>query len=207
MINFRKNAAEFKMQLRRWLVRLDKPSRKTIELDSSLWSNANWKNWTELRSYVSKYNGYNILRWFIEIVKLIWVFIKMLYHSIVLGTYAYVNTAKGSKYGTRSTLESPLFNPTPPYSSDPNSPYYQSCQVSILSLRLSYSLFYFLFIVYHRSDSFIIVTAYRVVLSDYIWFKWKNIKIILNYYGGLTVTKATIGIARLFRFQRSDIGT
>ncbi|XP_046835258.1 ALK tyrosine kinase receptor isoform X2 [Vespa crabro] len=47
----------------------------------------------------------------------------------ITGTYAYVNTAKGIKYGSRGTLESPLFNPTPPYSSDPNSFYHQSCQI------------------------------------------------------------------------------
>ncbi|XP_035737787.1 ALK tyrosine kinase receptor-like isoform X3 [Vespa mandarinia] len=47
----------------------------------------------------------------------------------ITGTYAYVNTAKGIKYGSRGTLESPLFNPTPPYSSDPNSSYHQSCQI------------------------------------------------------------------------------
>lgn len=33
------------------------------------------------------------------------------------------------KYGNRGTIESPLYNPTPPYSSNPKSPYYQSCQV------------------------------------------------------------------------------
>lgn len=53
------------------------------------------------------------------------------FDRFVLGTYAYVNTAKVSKYGSRGTLESPLFNPTPPYSSDPNSSYHQSCQVGI----------------------------------------------------------------------------
>ncbi|XP_070151129.1 ALK tyrosine kinase receptor isoform X2 [Polyergus mexicanus] len=48
------------------------------------------------------------------------------------GTYAYVNMASKSqfiRYGSRGTLESPLYNPTPPYSSDPKSPYRYSCQI------------------------------------------------------------------------------
>ncbi|XP_076236265.1 anaplastic lymphoma kinase isoform X2 [Calliopsis andreniformis] len=45
------------------------------------------------------------------------------------GTYAYVNMSKRVDYGSRGTIESPLYNPTPPYSSDPESPYYKSCQV------------------------------------------------------------------------------
>ncbi|XP_034171879.1 anaplastic lymphoma kinase isoform X1 [Osmia lignaria lignaria] len=45
------------------------------------------------------------------------------------GTYAYVNMSKRVEYGSRGTIESPLYNPTPPYSSDIKSPYYGSCQV------------------------------------------------------------------------------
>ncbi|XP_012522088.2 ALK tyrosine kinase receptor [Monomorium pharaonis] len=48
------------------------------------------------------------------------------------GTYAFVNMAGYSKnvaYGSKGTITSPLYNPTPPYSSDPNSSYYRSCQV------------------------------------------------------------------------------
>ncbi|KAL6421509.1 hypothetical protein ACFW04_014280 [Cataglyphis niger] len=48
------------------------------------------------------------------------------------GTYAFVNMASKSQhvgYGSRATIESPLYNPTPPYSSDPKSPYHQSCQI------------------------------------------------------------------------------
>ncbi|XP_063995101.1 leukocyte tyrosine kinase receptor isoform X2 [Diachasmimorpha longicaudata] len=45
------------------------------------------------------------------------------------GTYAFVNSSRGNGLGDRATLNSPIFNPTPPYSSDPKSPYYQSCQV------------------------------------------------------------------------------
>ncbi|XP_014612844.1 PREDICTED: ALK tyrosine kinase receptor [Polistes canadensis] len=44
------------------------------------------------------------------------------------GTYVYVNTARGN-YGYEGLLESPLFNPTPPYSNDPNSSYHHSCQI------------------------------------------------------------------------------
>ncbi|XP_019886426.2 ALK tyrosine kinase receptor isoform X2 [Ooceraea biroi] len=51
------------------------------------------------------------------------------------GIYAFVNMAQKSAsganvaYGSRATLESPLYNPTPPYSSDPMSPYFHSCQI------------------------------------------------------------------------------
>ncbi|CAK9818713.1 ALK tyrosine kinase receptor [Anthophora plagiata] len=45
------------------------------------------------------------------------------------GTYAYVNMSKQVVYGSRGTIESPLYNPTPPYSSDKTSRYYRSCQV------------------------------------------------------------------------------
>ncbi|XP_076635362.1 anaplastic lymphoma kinase isoform X1 [Colletes latitarsis] len=45
------------------------------------------------------------------------------------GTYAYVNMSKKIVYGSRATIESPLYNPTPPYSSDPKSRYHRSCQV------------------------------------------------------------------------------
>ncbi|XP_025157747.1 ALK tyrosine kinase receptor [Harpegnathos saltator] len=45
------------------------------------------------------------------------------------GTYAYVEMSKRVEYGSRGTIESSLYNPTPPYSSDIKSPYYQSCQV------------------------------------------------------------------------------
>ncbi|XP_011256082.1 ALK tyrosine kinase receptor isoform X1 [Camponotus floridanus] len=51
------------------------------------------------------------------------------------GTYVYVNMATKNafgmniEYGSRGTIESPLYNPTPPYSNDPKSLYYQSCQI------------------------------------------------------------------------------
>ncbi|XP_024885516.1 leukocyte tyrosine kinase receptor [Temnothorax curvispinosus] len=48
------------------------------------------------------------------------------------GMYAFVNMGfkhAAVKYGSRATMTSPLYNPTPPYSRDPNSPYYRSCQV------------------------------------------------------------------------------
>ncbi|XP_067210065.1 ALK tyrosine kinase receptor isoform X2 [Linepithema humile] len=49
------------------------------------------------------------------------------------GTYAYLNMAPkhvlGVAYGSRGTIDSPLYNPTPPYSSDPENPFYRSCQV------------------------------------------------------------------------------
>ncbi|XP_076675839.1 anaplastic lymphoma kinase isoform X2 [Andrena cerasifolii] len=45
------------------------------------------------------------------------------------GIYAYVNMSKKVDYGSRATIESPLYNPTPLYSSDPKSRYHQSCQV------------------------------------------------------------------------------
>ena len=48
----------------------------------------------------------------------------------VFGIYAYVNMSKKVDYGSRATIESPLYNPTPLYSSDPKSRYHQSCQVS-----------------------------------------------------------------------------
>jgi len=53
-------------------------------------------------------------------------------HLSLAGTYAFVNMASNAliiKYGSRGTITSPLYNPTPPYSNDPNSPYYRSCQV------------------------------------------------------------------------------
>ncbi|XP_033330553.2 anaplastic lymphoma kinase isoform X2 [Megalopta genalis] len=45
------------------------------------------------------------------------------------GTYAYVNVSKALGLGSSGTIESPLYNPTPLYSSDKKSPYYRSCQV------------------------------------------------------------------------------
>lgn len=45
------------------------------------------------------------------------------------GTYAYVDMSKPVKYGSSATIESPLYNPTPPYSSDPKSRYYRSCKL------------------------------------------------------------------------------
>lgn len=48
------------------------------------------------------------------------------------GTYAFVNMASkhtAVAYGSRGTLTSPVYNPTPPYSSNPKNPFYQSCQV------------------------------------------------------------------------------
>lgn len=36
------------------------------------------------------------------------------------------------EYGSHGTIESPLYNPTPPYNGDPQSPYHKSCQVSCL---------------------------------------------------------------------------
>ncbi|XP_050480798.1 ALK tyrosine kinase receptor isoform X2 [Bombus huntii] len=45
------------------------------------------------------------------------------------GTYAYVSMSPRVEYGSRGTIESPLYNPTPPYNGDPKSPYYKSCQV------------------------------------------------------------------------------
>ncbi|XP_068993762.1 ALK tyrosine kinase receptor isoform X2 [Neodiprion pinetum] len=45
------------------------------------------------------------------------------------GNYVYVNMSGSLHYGDRARLESPVYNPTPPYSSDANNPYYKSCQV------------------------------------------------------------------------------
>ncbi|XP_031836034.1 anaplastic lymphoma kinase isoform X3 [Nomia melanderi] len=45
------------------------------------------------------------------------------------GTYAYVNMYKRLGLGSSSTLESPIYNPTPPYHNDEKSPYYKTCQV------------------------------------------------------------------------------
>ncbi|XP_017880511.1 ALK tyrosine kinase receptor isoform X2 [Ceratina calcarata] len=45
------------------------------------------------------------------------------------GTYAYVNMLQRGKYGSRATIESPVYNPTPPYNGDTKSGYHQSCQV------------------------------------------------------------------------------
>lgn len=47
----------------------------------------------------------------------------------IKGTYAFVNSSRSNGLGDRATLSSPIFNPTPPYNSDPKSPYYKSCQV------------------------------------------------------------------------------
>jgi len=49
------------------------------------------------------------------------------------------------EYGSRGTIESPLYNPTPPYSNDPKSLYYQSCQVCVCNL----CIFSILLIVYY----------------------------------------------------------
>lgn len=68
--------------------------------------------------------------------------------SYLAGTYAFVNMAsKGQHvgYGSRATIESPLYNPTPPYSSDPKSPYHQSCQVCVYNFIL---LFYSILFIY-----------------------------------------------------------
>ncbi|XP_034934100.1 leukocyte tyrosine kinase receptor isoform X2 [Chelonus insularis] len=45
------------------------------------------------------------------------------------GTYAFVNSSRAHGLGESATLNSPIFNPTPPYSADSESPYFQSCQV------------------------------------------------------------------------------
>ncbi|XP_014489492.1 PREDICTED: ALK tyrosine kinase receptor isoform X2 [Dinoponera quadriceps] len=45
------------------------------------------------------------------------------------GTYAYAQMNNRVAYGSRATIESPLYNPTPPYSSDSKNPYYQTCQI------------------------------------------------------------------------------
>ncbi|XP_011878033.1 PREDICTED: ALK tyrosine kinase receptor [Vollenhovia emeryi] len=48
------------------------------------------------------------------------------------GMYAFVNMASkhaAVAYGSRATMTSPVYNPTPPYSNDPKNPYYRSCQV------------------------------------------------------------------------------
>lgn len=55
--------------------------------------------------------------------------------SFIPGTYVYVNMSGSLKYGDRARLESPVYNPTPPYSSDETSPYFKSCQVSIKSIN------------------------------------------------------------------------
>lgn len=39
------------------------------------------------------------------------------------------------EYGSHGTIESPLYNPTPPYNGDPQSFYYKSCQVSWLKIN------------------------------------------------------------------------
>lgn len=70
--------------------------------------------------------------------------------SYLTGTYAYVNMASKSqfiRYGSRGTLESPLYNPTPPYSSDPESPYHHSCQVCVCNFIL---LLYSILLIYTR---------------------------------------------------------
>lgn len=66
------------------------------------------------------------------------------------GTFAYVNMSKRADYGSRGTISSPLFNPTPPYSSDRTSPYFQSCQVSVFKtfcLRIEFTFLSFLSLV------------------------------------------------------------
>ncbi|KAK0161971.1 hypothetical protein PV327_008362 [Microctonus hyperodae] len=45
------------------------------------------------------------------------------------GTYALVILKPNHDLGESATLNSPIFNPTPPYSSNPKSSYYRSCQV------------------------------------------------------------------------------
>lgn len=40
------------------------------------------------------------------------------------------------EYGSHGTIESPLYNPTPPYNGDPQSPYHKSCQVSCFLSKL-----------------------------------------------------------------------
>ncbi|KAL0123932.1 hypothetical protein PUN28_006035 [Cardiocondyla obscurior] len=53
------------------------------------------------------------------------------YHNET-GVYAYVNMGfkhTAVTYGSRAIMTSPLYNPTPPYNSDPKSSYYRSCQV------------------------------------------------------------------------------
>ncbi|XP_031782038.1 leukocyte tyrosine kinase receptor isoform X2 [Nasonia vitripennis] len=46
------------------------------------------------------------------------------------GTYAYVDMSKTDlQLGSRATINSPIFNPTPPYNHQPGSPYKNSCKV------------------------------------------------------------------------------
>lgn len=65
----------------------------------------------------------------------------MLGISLIAGTYIYVTMPassfgdRASMFGDQAGLDSPLFNPTPPYSSDKTNPYYRSCQVSITRLN------------------------------------------------------------------------
>ncbi|XP_008548464.1 ALK tyrosine kinase receptor isoform X1 [Microplitis demolitor] len=47
----------------------------------------------------------------------------------VTGTYAFVNSSRNHGLGESATINSPIFNPTPPYHADPKSRYYNSCQV------------------------------------------------------------------------------
>ena len=44
------------------------------------------------------------------------------------GTFPYGTV----QYGNKGVLNSPIFNPTPPYHSDERSPYYMSCKVGVL---------------------------------------------------------------------------
>ncbi|XP_012251030.2 ALK tyrosine kinase receptor isoform X2 [Athalia rosae] len=44
------------------------------------------------------------------------------------GSYMYVNMSGKTEYGYGAVMASPVYNPTPPYSSNETNPYYKSCQ-------------------------------------------------------------------------------
>lgn len=77
------------------------------------------------------------------------------------------------EYGSHGTIESPLYNPTPPYNGDPQSPYHKSCQVSclkinyrIIILLMEYNILIYTYL--NRYGFFIINMVQTAVRLDYI---------------------------------------
>lgn len=57
--------------------------------------------------------------------------------KLFLGTYAYVDMSGPSYLGSAARMESVHFHPPPPFCSNPESKYYNSCYVSLLLIKIS----------------------------------------------------------------------
>ncbi|XP_032676195.1 MAM and LDL-receptor class A domain-containing protein 1-like [Odontomachus brunneus] len=106
------------------------------------------------------------------------------------GTYAYVDMFKRVAYGSRGTIESPLYNPTPPYSSDPKNLFYQSCQVrsclsfaSLCYLKMHSDLYH------HIRNKICIIIKSRMDAVSYLRIKTLRLGSTRSQYFAVTLKK------------------